>query len=1302
MSPARDIARLQHDLDRHVVTAVLVTHDGARWLPETLKALLTQTRPVQRLVAVDTDSQDRGPAVLAEVVGPGNLLSLPRTSGYGEAVAEALRHPAASIAVPSDRPAYEQAIEQEARIEWVWLLHDDSAPAHDALDRLLNAAESDPRIGVLGPKLRDWTDRRVLLEIGVSIDGFGRRETGVERRELDQGQHDGLRDVLAVSTAGMLIRRDVWDQLGGFDVALGLFRDDIDFGWRAHAEGHRVVAVTDAVVFHAEASARQQRALGVTTDHPRRLDRRNALFVLLANLPLSVLPRAVVRNLAGSLIRALSLLITKRPGAAKDEMAAVGDLLRGLPGLRRGRAARSHNRKRVYHSIRRFMARRVALRRLGEWFAALLSGDSIGAHHLRPGDEDPIVPESGPLRRFLTTPGVVFMMALTAVSLIAERSLIATGGRLGGGALVPAWGGAAELWNQYLSGWHPTGLGSDTGSPPYVGVLALLSTVLLGKPWLAVGLLLLGCVPLAGLTAYLAARTLVPDTYSTVSERRTRNGRRIPAAYVRAWLASTYALLPVATGAVTGGRLGTVVVVILLPLIGLLVARMLGVPRSSSVIAGETRVQRARRARRAAWGVGLLLTVAMAFAPLTWLLALVIGTLVWVAFAPSGSGAARRGASRGLGIDLAIALATPALLLLPWTFDLLLHPSRFLLEAGLHRPELVDSRLQAKSIFMLDPGGPGTPVWWVTAGLVAAGLLALPLRSRRTAVLAGWMLTLFGLLGAILVSAATVSSGALGADSARAWPSVAILMAAGGLLLAATAAVQRAAEVLVGKDFIYRAGGAVVAVVALSTPLLAAGSWVVTGAPGPLREVGPDVVPAFIGATAGGAVQPRTLVLVQGSGRPKEQVAYTVLRGSAPMLGDSETPTSANAARRMKSLVGELAAGHGDGRALARMGIQFVLVPRPGKDPLTAVMDAAPDLTRLSRTNEFALWRLVPSAGRLMLLEGQTITPLPIGELDGAVRIPSGGPGRTLLLAEPADGGWQASLDGSSVRSRVVDGWAQGYDVPAAGGRFELSHGMWWRHFWLVVQAIGLAFVAVLALPGGQMEEGTGAALVAVRGWRRPRGRRSRVGDEPAPTADGEDSSEDGMTEKTPETTISPHKADDRAGRGDGDDESQAAADADGERPRKVRSGRGRRRKAGGRDESKADPVGTSSSPEEPPLSESSLSGPGFSDQEPSESGFSGSSFSDPEASESGLSDPGLRDPDLGDPDLGDPGLTESRPTEPGFSEPGFSETGFSEPELGTSDGLGETEGLGEDDTASGPAESSGPGDSSESSEVGA
>src|SRR5205814_414335 len=88
-------------------------------------------------------------------------------------------------------------------------------------------------------------------------------------------------------------------------------------------------------------------------------------------------------------------------------------------------------------------------------------------------------------------------------------------------------------------------------SPPYVGLLALLSTVLFGKPWLAVALILVGCVPLAGCTAYLAGRTLVPD-----SQVVSRRGRRIPPAVIRVWLAATYALLPLGMGAPAPVRAG--------------------------------------------------------------------------------------------------------------------------------------------------------------------------------------------------------------------------------------------------------------------------------------------------------------------------------------------------------------------------------------------------------------------------------------------------------------------------------------------------------------------------------------------------------------------------------------------------------------------------------------------------------------------------------------------------------------------------------------------------------------------------
>ena len=153
------------------------------------------------------------------------------------------------------------------QVEWVWLLHDDSEPAHDALEQLLRGAVETRSAAVLGPKIRDWADHQVILEAGVAIDTAGRRITGIEPREVDQGQHDGDRDCLAVGSAGMLIRRDIWDSVGGFDTGMALFREDVDFCWRVHAAGYRVRVITDAVVYHVEASARR-RAAGIGRPPP--------------------------------------------------------------------------------------------------------------------------------------------------------------------------------------------------------------------------------------------------------------------------------------------------------------------------------------------------------------------------------------------------------------------------------------------------------------------------------------------------------------------------------------------------------------------------------------------------------------------------------------------------------------------------------------------------------------------------------------------------------------------------------------------------------------------------------------------------------------------------------------------------------------------------------------------------------------------------------------------------------------------------------------------------------------------------
>ncbi len=472
---------------QHVVTAVVVAHDGAAWLPGVISSLLEQTRPVQRVVAVDTGSRDRSGSVLSGLLGQGVVFGMERSTGYATAVNRALQHRAANVNVPG--PAAAPGGEQ---VEWVWLLHDDCEPAPDALEQLLRGAAETRAAAVLGPKVKDWGDRQVILEAGITIDTAGRRITGIEPREVDQGQHDGDRDALAVGSAGMLVRRDVWDDVGGFDTGMALFREDVDFCWRVHQAGYRVRVITDAVVYHVEAAARRRRPISVAR-RPDQLDRRNAMLTLLGNLPAMPMLAAGAGNLGVSLLRALFFLVAKRVAAALDELAALGSVFGHPFRLLTVRRRRSQGRRTAYGRLHRDVPPGKSLRRIAEFAAASMakSGqvDTAGSHHATddPDEADFLLTDTGLAQRILTSPGVLLFLALTVVSLIAERSLLGSG-PLGGGALVPAWGGASDLWREYLQGFHPVGIGSGDSAPPYLAIVAALATVLGGKPWLASGL----------------------------------------------------------------------------------------------------------------------------------------------------------------------------------------------------------------------------------------------------------------------------------------------------------------------------------------------------------------------------------------------------------------------------------------------------------------------------------------------------------------------------------------------------------------------------------------------------------------------------------------------------------------------------------------------------------------------------------------------------------------------------------------------------------------------------------------------
>jgi hypothetical protein len=127
------------------------------------------------------------------------------------------------------------------------------------------------------------------------------------------------------------------------------------------------------------------------------------------------------------------------------------------------------------------------------------------------------------------------------------------------------------------------------------------------------------------------------------------------------------------------------------------------------------------------------------------------------------------------------------------------------------------------------------------------------------------------------------------------------------------------------------------------------------------------------------------------------------------------------------------------------------------------------------------VWQVTAAVGRLVLRQAPSDLAPPVSvpsNDDGAKTTVAAGPeGRTLVLADAASTGWRATLDGHPLTPTIVDGWAQGFLVPAAGGRLVLSFDRSHRDGWLAVQLVLLMLVLVLAAPSVRADDALGEWL---------------------------------------------------------------------------------------------------------------------------------------------------------------------------------------------------------------------------------
>jgi GT2 family glycosyltransferase/glycosyltransferase involved in cell wall biosynthesis/Tfp pilus assembly protein PilF len=216
------------------VGIVIPVYNGAALTEACLYGIAGNTGddPDYEVVVVDNGSDDWTMYLLHAMEGDLRVLNNDRNLGFARACNQGADASAA---------------------EYVLFLNNDTVPNEGWLEAMVAAADADPAVGIVGARLLypDGTIQHAGLHMVNGIPDHEFRGAAADDPRVTQ-----TRDLDMVTGACLLIRRELFIELGGFDAQFVNGVEDVDLCLRARERGWRVVYCADAVVEHHEAQSK--------------------------------------------------------------------------------------------------------------------------------------------------------------------------------------------------------------------------------------------------------------------------------------------------------------------------------------------------------------------------------------------------------------------------------------------------------------------------------------------------------------------------------------------------------------------------------------------------------------------------------------------------------------------------------------------------------------------------------------------------------------------------------------------------------------------------------------------------------------------------------------------------------------------------------------------------------------------------------------------------------------------------------------------------------------------------------------
>ena len=296
-------------------TAVVILNwNGEKFLNQFLPVLLRNTQlPGVDIYVADNASTDNSLSLIEEQFPTVKTLLLDKNYGFAG--------------------GYNKALAQ-INADYFVLLNSDVEVTENWLQPLLNYMNENADVAACQPKIKSFYNRDYFEHAGASggfIDYLGFpfcRGRVVGTAEMDRGQYDTVIDVFWATGACLLIRSELYNQVGGLDDEFFAHMEEIDLCWRLKGQGFRIVCIPQSEVYHVGGGTLQ-------VEHPHKtyLNFRNNLLMLYKNLPQKSLSNIMRWRMLFDYAAAFQLFVTGKPQNAKSVLKARKDFKKMLPGF---------------------------------------------------------------------------------------------------------------------------------------------------------------------------------------------------------------------------------------------------------------------------------------------------------------------------------------------------------------------------------------------------------------------------------------------------------------------------------------------------------------------------------------------------------------------------------------------------------------------------------------------------------------------------------------------------------------------------------------------------------------------------------------------------------------------------------------------------------------------------------------------------------------------------------------------------------------------------------------------------------